>query len=80
MTAFDDRYGHQDYEFYDQYFKRDLWLSFKFFFIWTMWPNFGRVHLKSLFSLEIGVVLDSKQISRTMKELGLKIAPKRRIQ
>jgi len=70
---------HQYYEFYDLKVKRDLWLYFLFFQVWSSWANLGRCHLQRLFSLEFGLFLDSNLVSRIMKDLELNLAPKQRI-
>lgn len=77
--AFDEQIAHQDYEFYGLIIKRSNWLYFKFFIVWSMWIHMGRVHLRSLFAIEFGIILDSNLISRIMKDLGLNLAPKRRV-
>ena len=70
---------HQYFEFYNFKVKRDLWLYFLFFQLWSSWTNLGRCHLQRLFSLEYGLFLDSNLISRIMSDLGLNLAPKQRI-
>lgn len=79
QLAFDERITHQDPQFYDLRVKRDNCLYFKFFLVWSMWVNVGRVYLQSLFFLEFGVILDSNLISRILKDLNLSMAPKQRI-
>jgi hypothetical protein len=80
VFADDNRITPQDYEFYDLRVKRDNLLYFKFFLVWSMWVNVGRVHMQAQFALEFGIVLDSNLISRIMVDLQLQLAPKKRVQ
>ena len=79
QLAFYDYFDYQGFDFYRLKIKKSTNLYFKFFLIWTMWTNRGRVWLQSVFALEFGIYLDSNLVSRMMSDLLINLAPKQRV-
>ena len=79
QLAFYDYFDYQGFDFYRLKIKKSTNLYFKFFLIWTMWTNRGRVWLQSVFALEFGIYLDSNLVSRMMSDLLISLAPKQRV-